>query len=481
NAASFLHLATLDPNTRRPELVAIMAAAGAALTSDPALIKLGCAIQECVRVTILKLWEDDNTLVRDLQLLQAFCVVLEIGLWSGFERKVEIAEGLLQPMLTMFRRDGKFKRSAYSDIMISNDLEGAALNRTWLAWVDSESYKRLAFRLLLHDSSSSVALLVNPLISYAEFTVPLPLSEDIWSCSSAEHWKALCISRASGQALDIADFLTDPEALLVHRDAIDLRMASFALLSYSWSLCWEYAQLKSLQRRQRDQWNTLAMSSRCGELSRLVDNLRMVFSLRLAKPDTVTMRLELVLLHLHMPFEDIKIFAGLEGPERARSVCPSICEWAASESARRSVYHAAQIIREAREMPQGSMGPITAIMLYHASLAFLAYGLLATPRGVCWEVLSTTGVSTEEVFLDRPENASIRRFLERGRGTPCLGCSMESGPISNMSKRVYLSEPRSVIRAVVDVLRANFHNRPRPWLLDKLVQLMMALEGSLSG
>lgn len=55
SAASFLHLATFDPNTRRPELVAIMAAAGAALTSDPALTKLGYAIQECVRVAVIRL------------------------------------------------------------------------------------------------------------------------------------------------------------------------------------------------------------------------------------------------------------------------------------------------------------------------------------------------------------------------------------------------------------------------------------------
>lgn len=55
SAASFLHLAAFDPNTRRPELVAIMAAAGAALTSDPALTKLGYAIQECVRVAIIRL------------------------------------------------------------------------------------------------------------------------------------------------------------------------------------------------------------------------------------------------------------------------------------------------------------------------------------------------------------------------------------------------------------------------------------------
>ncbi|KAH7002482.1 hypothetical protein EDB80DRAFT_578910 [Ilyonectria destructans] len=472
SAASFLHLATFDPNTRRPELVAIMAAAGAALTSDPALTKLGYAIQECVRVAVIRLWEEDNTMARDLQLSQAFLLTLEIGLWSGHSRKVEIAEGLLQPLLTMLRRDGKLKRSAYPEITISHDLEGAALERTWLAWVESESYKRLSFILLLHDASCSMALLANPLISYAEFSAPLPLSEEIWSSASAEQWKANWFSRANSRVFNIGDFLTDPETLIMHRDTVDVRAASFAMVSCSWSLCWEFIQLNSLQRSRKHQWNALVMSSRHEELSRLVNNIRTVASLHLTKAAKVTMRLELVLLHLHMQFEDIQIFAGLEGPEQARSMHPFICEWAQSESARRSVYHAAQIIRGARELSRASIDPITAIMLYHASLAFLAYGLLAKPQVDNWGTSSTTPDSADEVFLDQPEDLTIRRFLQHGRGSPCLR--------STSSGTVHLADPKSIMRVVIDILRASFDNRPKPHLAEKLIQLMTGLEGSLA-
>jgi hypothetical protein len=54
HATSFLHAASFDPNKKRPELVAAMAACGAVLTSDPALSKLGYAIQECLRIAISK-------------------------------------------------------------------------------------------------------------------------------------------------------------------------------------------------------------------------------------------------------------------------------------------------------------------------------------------------------------------------------------------------------------------------------------------
>ncbi|KAL6414238.1 uncharacterized protein AUP68_00756 [Ilyonectria robusta] len=455
-----------------------MAAAGAALTSDPALTKLGYAIQECTNQPLFftiadqSEWEEDNTMARDLQLSQAFLLTLEIGLWSGHSRKVEIAEGLLQPLLTMLRRDGKLKRSAYPEIAMSHDLEGAALERTWLAWVESESYKRLSFRLLSHDASCSMALLANPLISYAEFSAPLPLSEEIWSSDSAEHWKAAWLSLANGRIFNISDFLTDPETLIMHRDTVDVMAASFAMVSCSWSLCREFIQLNSLQRSRKHQWNALVMSSRHEELSRLVDNIRTVASVHLTPATKVTMRLELVLLHLHMQFEDIQIFAGLEGPEQARSMQPFICEWAQSESARRSVYHATQIIRGARELSRASVDPITAIMLYHASLAFLAYGLLAKPLVDNWGTSSTTP-DAEEVFLDQPEDLTIRRFLQHGRGSPCLR--------STSSGTVHLADPKSIMRVVIDILRSNYDNRPKPHLTEKLIQLMTGLEGSLAG
>lgn len=54
HATSFIHAASFNPNQKRPELVAAMAACGAVLTSDPALSKLGYAIQECLRIAVAK-------------------------------------------------------------------------------------------------------------------------------------------------------------------------------------------------------------------------------------------------------------------------------------------------------------------------------------------------------------------------------------------------------------------------------------------
>lgn len=48
HAYTFLHLARFDPNTKSPELLALMIASASLLTPDPTLQKLGITIQECV-------------------------------------------------------------------------------------------------------------------------------------------------------------------------------------------------------------------------------------------------------------------------------------------------------------------------------------------------------------------------------------------------------------------------------------------------
>jgi hypothetical protein len=48
--------------------------------------------------------EKDNTLIRDVEILQAAYISLRIGFWSGNSRKMELAESFMQPWATMVRR-----------------------------------------------------------------------------------------------------------------------------------------------------------------------------------------------------------------------------------------------------------------------------------------------------------------------------------------------------------------------------------------
>ncbi|KAF4962172.1 hypothetical protein FSARC_9746 [Fusarium sarcochroum] len=471
HATSFVHAASFNPNEKRPELVAAMAACGAVLTSDPALSKLGYAIQECLRIAVSKHWERDNTLVRDLQLSQAFLITLEMGIWSGLPRKVEIAESFFNPVLTMMRRDGKFKKSAYPDTKLRNT-RGVVSRQDWLKWVEDESFKRLAFRMLSHDANSSVALLVGPSISYAEVLLPLPGNAELWTAASPEQWNSAAASQENSEPLYLADIIDDPDVLNNRGGSVDTYVGILAALACTWNMCWEYLQTSSLQRSRPRRWNTLVTEMRKDELLKLIGHLKLSLSPEASADPETQMRLELAFLHLQMPFEDIQIFAGMEGPERARAVYSVVRDWAKSEAARHTVYHAAQIVQIAKQSPKGAMRGPMAIILYHASLAFWVYGLLSDQSSSISRALS------QNVYLDDADSIALQRFKGFGQGQPCIRWRSEIPGEGEVVISVPLSQPSKVMEAVMGIVRDNFAGLPVPHLTEKLVQLMAELENS---
>ena len=98
---SWIHLASFSPNSQKPELLAAVVATGAVYTGIKAVQKLGFAIRESVRLAIPKRCEMANSDTRDLSILQALMLELEVGLWSGNRRKMEIAESHHQVLLTV--------------------------------------------------------------------------------------------------------------------------------------------------------------------------------------------------------------------------------------------------------------------------------------------------------------------------------------------------------------------------------------------
>jgi len=45
------------------------------------------------------------------------------------------------------------------------------IENKWRYWIEAESFKRLAFHVLIHDSEASMSFLTRPLISYAEVSL----------------------------------------------------------------------------------------------------------------------------------------------------------------------------------------------------------------------------------------------------------------------------------------------------------------------
>jgi hypothetical protein len=324
-----------------------------------------------------------------------------------------------------------------------------------------------------------MALLVNPLISYAEVQLLLPDSDDMWSASSVEHWKVVYLfaQNSSPKTLTVSDIMDNPEVLHCDGNVIDAVITAQAFLSCAWSLTWEYIQLSSLQRTKPQRWNALLMTSRREELLKLLDHFRLSMNTYIPSEEDVVMRLELVLLHLHMPFEDLQVFAGMEGPDQARVVYPAMLGWARSESARKSMWHAGQIIRAAKRLPRTTLQGPAAIMVYHASLALWAYGLLDDPRNTSGAIAINGPQHTQKVALDGSESLAAQRFIQIGTGRPCIRGSLGSPPDAPLSE-LFLSEPDKVMGAVADILKANHIGPARPHLVEKLIQLMGGLQSS---
>ncbi|KAF2003494.1 hypothetical protein P154DRAFT_486746 [Amniculicola lignicola CBS 123094] len=467
DAKAWFHLPTFSPSSLRPELLAIVIAAGAISTPDVPLCKLGFALHEASRTGSSKAFEEDNSAIRDLQSIQTLLMLLEIGMWSGISRKMEISESFMQPLVTMLRRGGRFRRSTWKEICPHPDDTGLTLDNKWKEWVAEESYVRLVYRAFEHDRQSSMALLKPPLISYAEMQLPLTQPEPLWEANTADMWKTLCLSDAKEkcQRPSPIDCLSDLEFLSLHD------MASSAYVYMAWGMVWNFRQMSSLSSQSPlHRANTVLVSSRHQELTRSLEDFRVSSPiLALGSGSTVEIVLELMLVHLNAPLEEIQLYAGIEGQDEARRVLPVLKRWIDTSSARQALWHSGQVLRAATKLPRGLLRNFNAIAVYHAGLILWGYGLLkSTP--------SSTNDSGQCVHMDGTDNITVRRFITLDRGFPALSAQDEK------QSPVLLMDTRAVMNSLVHLLRANHDAKDGSSapLVENLVHLMEGLRPAKS-
>ncbi|KAJ3549715.1 hypothetical protein NM208_g355 [Fusarium decemcellulare] len=429
HANTFIHVATFNPNEKRADLLLAMLASSCILSSDATLNKLGRVFQECVLATLPKHFEVGSSASRDLELAQAFLITLEVGVWSGYMRTTEAAESFFQPLLTMIRRTGMLNHSSYT-LKCDSGQHGMSLRERWLEWLHLESWKRLVCRVYKHDTNTSMALQVNPLISYAEFCLALPASDDMWSAASAEEWNSLFLAQqqnGSPQQVTLHDYLDDVEGIYVSEITADLSIAREVFLSFAWGLSWEYIQLDRFQSQRPSKWNLSIMNSRYNELTEILDRCYR----RPNRDDLFLLNSELkmncIRLHLHAPYHDAQIFFESREALHARTTYPSLVKWAQSEVGRKSVCYAGQLIRTARLSPEDTIRGPGAIMIYQAALILIVYGVVCT-------TIQEQGYQ-RIVQVDSCEDIGVQRFLQFGYGVPAIqGTSCLSGDSSNSTQ-----------------------------------------------
>jgi hypothetical protein len=466
----WMHQGTFSAKTCRPELLLAMAAAGAVLTPDPALRKLGYAMQAVLRHELPAVYEGDNTLIKDLELQQAFLIDLEIGLWSGNSRKMELCESERHSLITIIRRRGLFDAARYPRITLHPSDSGQRLESKWRLWVRAESNKRLVYRLWQHDTQCSTVLLTGPLISYAELSLSLPSCSTLWNAPTAEQWRDIfCLQKSEAQPgshpRSLTECVMNMDLLESQRAIIDMNLSCTAILQALWGMSWEYRQMSLLTGSANTctpprSWSAgLLMATRYQQLTEMLDYFKVAYG------NETSLYWNSTLMHLHTSLEEVRLLAtGLEQPETLGQIPQPIAAWAASKDGRTAVWHAAQIVREVRGFRPQSLRDFAAVALYQATLALWAYGMAVGSY-------TTLSAGQESIWIDGDETDHIQRFISVGRSRPMLhGWSPEGGFVD-------LWDPTAVLIMAIQLMHEN-HSGPdagEPPLVECLVHALQKL------
>ena len=502
---SFIHTASFRPSNCRTELLLAMVAAGATYIALEPVWKLAFVIQEVVRLAVAQVFERDNSTTRQLQPLQTYLLWLNIGIWSGFRRKTEIASSFLQPAITMLSWSDAFSKFRYKDNIPTMQDDDQTLNDKWTRWIEQESFKRLVMHVFIHDSQVAIAHVKNPLIPPAQMLLPLPASRRLWLAQNAQAWRNLYfVENRPTQSL-LPSIMALAGNISILDDLENVTDRRLCLLIACHSLAYEVFQFRQQQalllvdmqsQGRKDRW--LAHSSRQKDLYEDLSALVTYCEVQIEPLPEALFTLEYLMMVLHVSLDDIQLFSGKSGEDEARRVYPQIRTWTQETSSRTTVWHAGQVLRIARAFERTRLRDFYAVAVYHSTLTLWVYGMVTSTTArnsggqspIKARQRSTAGYgdqSHQEVFLDGDESKTVRAFRQLGHGKPCLhklsadlsaaGRQQESTPVP-----CFLYNAKGIMLLGADLLRQNYPRSRNglPPLVENLANLMSELS-KLSG
>lgn len=416
---------------------------------------------------------------------------------------------------------------------------------------------RLVLHAFFHDVQTSISLQKHVLLSFTELSFCLPASRDLWKAPSAEAWRDNYMAKQHILPLD----QTTPRLTeAMHRlglldsfsEVIDLDLCHMAILHGFWGQIASYREgikfychhdtsvetIHAGNNSQRDLARRHLLRSRHQELYRdLSEFSTVIYTTRKPPAANLAIIAELLMMVLHVSLDDLQKFAGKAGEEEARRAAVAFEEdWAHTADARYAVWHAGQVLYNARRLPPTSLKGFYAMAVYFATLTLWMYGLLACSRpshsfggtaeypqhpfhhrsslmgesGVVDPSLSSAtpmslSASTAAlslVVLDGEETRDTRAFLQLNRGVPGLTVTRdqhhqqqnhqhqqnrpEVGSGSSSGNRMSieaLSNPGMALTVGRELFRDNFpvSSEPLPPLVESLVNLLRDLGSGPAG
>lgn len=332
---AWIHPYTFNSESSRPEYLMALVVAGCICFGIPSVNKTGLVLHDIVRISLRDLVERDNSVLQDMQYLQASMLWLDIGAFCGFRQKMQMAESSLQALVTALRRAGRFDGVRYPIILPTVEDSEEELNKKWKTWIEFESYKRLVYHLLDHDLYMTMVNHRQPLISYAELTVPFPASKVLWFASSAESWRTRMLATPTVDArLSLRLILQNEGSLLCLPPSVDLQIVRFSYLHGLAAQIWEYAQQCVLLQVSGDSSSQLWSRSR---QEKLYQALKVAdFTLENAPAITCVFH-HFLQMYLHVDLDLVTRFAGRCGEEAAHRAYIALQSWIHTKEARLAI------------------------------------------------------------------------------------------------------------------------------------------------
>lgn len=494
---SYIHWPSLDATELRTELLLAILAKGATYVALEPVWKLGLACQEVVRLSTGETFERDNSTTRQLAPLQAYMLYLDIGLWSGFRRKTEIATSFLHPAVTMLSWSSALTRVRYQDIEALFKDDALANESKWRKWIEQEALKRLVLHIFIHDSQASLAHARDPILSPARMQLPLPMSVELWQAKDAETWRSyhLFAERPAESSMpSVVALVADVQIIQKYRQSIDQKLCTLLachLIAYD---VLQFRQQATVLTSgpgdpRRDRW--LAHMSR---QKVIYDDLMALHSYcetqKHPLPEAIFL-LHYLMMLLHASIDNIQLFSGRSGEGEARRVYPAIKAWTEDAESRTAVWHAGQVLCAARSFEKTKLRDFYAVTLNHATLTLWVYGMVTSNLARMSRMQSpardassstvlrgTRSSQEDNVILDGEDGKQAKAFRHLGQGRPCVSGSVIQGTgVISATRACPLEHPKGVMLLAAQTLKDNFPNSSTglPPLLDNLVKLMTEL------
>jgi hypothetical protein len=123
-----------------------------------------------------------------------------------------------------------------------------------LALREANNVISLVYHLFEHDMNMTFVRYRQPILSYAEMTLPFPASRSLWLAPSAEIWRTRYLDEGweNLASFSLHSLLIDESLLRCLPDALDAQMIQSAYLHGIAAQIWEHSQQLSLVNAAND-------------------------------------------------------------------------------------------------------------------------------------------------------------------------------------------------------------------------------------